>query len=128
VRAGDIVARWGGEEFLVVMEVDDRYAAHAVAERLRATVASTPMTDASGRTIAVTCSIGATFFPLDPMRADELTWRETLELADGSLYLAKSTGRNRAIWAKPDPDFTPRQLLEQERESDADTLVFRKVA
>ena len=128
VRAGDIVARWGGEEFLVVMEVEDRNAAHAVAERLRAAIASTPVTDGSGRTIAVTCSVGATLFPLDPRHADELTWRETLELADGSLYRAKSSGRNRAVWAKPDPDFTPRQLLEQQRESDADTLVYRRAA
>ena len=128
VRAGDIVARWGGEEFLVLMEVEDRNAAHAVAERLRVAVASTPVFDASGRSIAVTCSIGATLFPLDPKHADELTWRETLELADGSLYRAKSTGRNRTAWTKPDPDFTPRQLLEHERESDADTLVFRKAS
>jgi diguanylate cyclase (GGDEF)-like protein len=128
VRTGDIVARWGGEEFLVVMEVEDREAAHVVAERLRMTVASTPVTDASGRAMAVTCSIGATLFPLDPRRPDELTWRETLELADGALYRAKSSGRNGTAWAKPDPEFSPRQLLEQERESDAETLTFRKAA
>ena len=128
VRTGDIVARWGGEEFLVVMEVEDREAAHAVAERLRMTVASTPVTDASGRAMAVTCSIGATLFPLDPRFPDELTWRETLELADGSLYRAKSRGRNGTAWAKPEPELSPRQLLEQERRSDAETLTFRKAA
>jgi diguanylate cyclase (GGDEF)-like protein len=128
VRSGDIVARWGGEEFLVVMEVDDRASAHAVAERLRETVAKTPVTDSSGRTIDVTCSIGACLFPFDPARADELTWQETMELADGSLYRAKSKGRNRTVWAKPDPDFSPRQLLEHERDDDVTTAVFRKAA
>ncbi len=128
VRSGDIVARWGGEEFLVVMEVEDRSAAHAVAERLREMIASSPMTDTSGRAIDVTCSIGGAFFPFDATRPNDLTWRETMELADGSLYRAKSRGRNRTMWAEPDPDFTPRQLLQQERENDAETLVFRKAA
>jgi diguanylate cyclase (GGDEF)-like protein len=128
VRAGDIVARWGGEEFLVVMEVDDRNAAHEVAERLRAMIATSPVPDASGRAIRMTCSIGACLFPFDPTRADELTWRETLELADSSLYRAKSKGRNRTMWAEPDPLFTPRQLLAHERDDDADTQVYQKVA
>lgn len=128
VRAGDVVARWGGEEFLVVMEVDDRETAHAVAERLREMVAGSPVPDASGRPIVVTCSIGACLFPFDSTRMADLTWQETLELADASLYRAKSAGRNRTTWAKPDPEFTPRQILEQERAGEAATLVFRKAS
>jgi diguanylate cyclase (GGDEF)-like protein len=129
VRTGDIVARWGGEEFLVVMEVDDRAAAHAVAERVRQRIASTPVAiDGSDRTVTVTCSIGACLFPFDPARPADLTWQETLEMADASLYKAKARGRNRTAWSRPDPDFAPRQLLESEREGEATTAVFRKIA
>lgn len=128
VRAGDIVARWGGEEFLIVMEVDDREAAHVVAERVRVAVSKSPVKDTSGRSIDVTCSIGACLFPFDSTRAGDLTWQETMELADASLYRAKSKGRNCTMWAQPDPFFTPRQLLEHERENDAETLVTRKAA
>ncbi len=128
VRAGDVVARWGGEEFLIVMEVDDRHTAHGVAERLRAMIASSPVADSSGRLIDVTCSIGACLFPFDPARANELTWQETMELADASLYRAKSEGRNRTVWSQPHPRFTPRQLLDRERDADATTLVFKKAA
>ncbi|MDB4936710.1 MAG: histidine kinase [Labilithrix sp.] len=128
VRAGDIVARWGGEEFLVVMEVEDAASAKAVAERLRTTVSATPVSGPGGRPIDMTCSVGACLFPFDPSRPDALTWQETLELADGALYRSKARGRNRTTWMHPDPDFTPRQLLQQQRESDAETLRFRKAS
>ena len=117
----------------MVMEVDDRETAHGVAERLREAIARTPVA-ASGRSIAVTCSIGACLFPFDPGRVDELTWQETLELANASLYRAKSTGRNRTVWSRPDADFPPRQIIEHEheheheREAEATTLVYKKAA
>ena len=129
VRTGDIVARWGGEEFLVMMEVDDRASADVVAERIRQMVATTPVVvdDGSGRSVEVTCSVGACLFPFDPARPSDLTWQETLEMADASLYQAKARGRNRTVWSRPDPAFAPRQLLEYEREGEATTAVFRKV-
>jgi diguanylate cyclase (GGDEF)-like protein len=128
VRAGDIVARWGGEEFLMVMEVADGESAHAVAERLRTTVAATSVSGPGGRPIDVTCSVGACLFPFDTSSPDALTWQETLELADRALYRAKSNGRNRTVWTRPDPDFTARQMLEHERDSEAETLPFRKAS
>ena len=120
------MARWGGEEFLIVMEVDDREAAQVVAERVRVAVSKSPVTDTSGRLVDVTCSIGACLFPFDSTRAGDLTWQETMELADASLYRAKSKGRNCTVWSQPDPSMTPRQLLEHQRADDADTLVVRK--
>ncbi|MDB4944012.1 MAG: hypothetical protein JWP97_3546 [Labilithrix sp.] len=109
VRTEDVVARWGGEEFLVVMEVVDRDAARVVADRLRRAVESRTIELPSGQRTHVTCSIGACFFPLHPGRPGALSWQETVALADAALYEAKRGGRNRAVWVeaatgvKPEP-------------------------
>jgi diguanylate cyclase (GGDEF)-like protein len=112
VRTRDVLARWGGEEFMVVMEVPDREAAHVVAERLRQSLAARPIPLATGGAIDVTCSIGACLFPLDAASPDALTWQETVELADAALYRAKRAGRNRTHWADAPADLSPRAALE----------------
>jgi diguanylate cyclase (GGDEF)-like protein len=117
VRAHDVVARWGGEEFLVVMEVPDRDAANAVAERMRRMIAAKPIELPGGGAVTVTCSIGACLFPFDASSPDALTWQETLELADGSLYQAKRSGRNRTVWVSQDPDVDARDTLAAMRTS-----------
>src|SRR6266478_6739612 len=61
VRSVDLVARWGGEEFVVVMPETDLAIATAVAERLRAAVAREPFTvKEEGKSLLVTISIGVT--------------------------------------------------------------------
>src|SRR5207245_36774 len=61
VRSVDLVARWGGEEFVVVMPETDLAIASGVAERLRAAVAREPFTvKEDGRSLPVTISIGVT--------------------------------------------------------------------
>lgn len=85
VNTTDIVARWGGEEFVVMLRncgLDD---ALAVADKIRCHIGDTPF-DAIG---PITLSIGAAELNAD----DDLTsW---LERADGALYRAKRSGRNR---------------------------------
>ena len=112
LRAEDVVARWGGEEFLVVMEVSDCGAAHAAAERLRKLLVSEAIALPGGASVPVTCSIGACLLPLDPAQPDALTWQETVELADGALYRAKHGGRNRTMWASAGPHGLPRAALD----------------
>ncbi len=92
VRSADLVARLGGEEFVVVMPETDLSVAVAVAERLRAAVASEPfILGASAVAVGVTVSIGATTaIALDSRR-------DLLKRADDALYSAKSGGRNRVI-------------------------------
>jgi diguanylate cyclase (GGDEF)-like protein len=79
VRSGDLVARYGGDEFIVVAPHSTRENAQILAERLR--------------TIAHTCgasvSIGLALFPEDAEHKDAL-----IEAADTALYLAKEAGRN----------------------------------
>jgi two-component system, cell cycle response regulator len=96
VRSVDLVARLGGEEFVVVMPDTDITSAAEVAERLRLAVAREPFTlRASGKKLTVTVSIGVAGGEAGDDR-DPL-----LERADNALYSAKTAGRDRVIIAWP---------------------------
>ena len=92
VRDTDVLARWGGEEFVLLL--CDTPAADAVAlmERLRQAVQAMQVpVPQSGGPITVTVSIGlARHTPADPLAG-------TLERADQALYAAKAGGRNRVV-------------------------------
>jgi len=90
-RQADLVARFGGEEFVVVLPEIDAANGRAVAEKLRLTVEQIPFageeTLPSGQ---LTISVGVATFPTEAQDAVQL-----LDLADRGLYLAKRRGRNR---------------------------------
>jgi diguanylate cyclase (GGDEF)-like protein len=88
VRQGDLVTRWGGEEFLLLLDGLDGAAAVAAAERLRAAVARTPV-PAGGTAIPVTASIGLASSTQAGWELDAL-----LRRADAAVYRAKAAGRN----------------------------------
>ncbi len=90
VRCGDLVARFGGEEFVVVLPNTNLENAKFVAEKMRALVEVHLFSD-QGRQWPVTVSIGVASLVEDqPANASDL-----LQLADQALYLAKDAGRNR---------------------------------
>lgn len=93
-RETDVVARWGGEEFLVLSRFIDRAQASAVAERLRAAVESHTTRLDNGRVVRVTCSLGYAVFPFALAQPDALSWEEVVSLADHGSYAAKRAGRN----------------------------------
>ena len=94
IRAEDVFARVGGEEFAVICRATDRPAAQAVAERMRQTVASHRF-DVEGKTIPIAISAGTASVP-DPRIADP---QALIAAADQALYEAKRTGRNRVcVW------------------------------
>jgi diguanylate cyclase (GGDEF)-like protein len=88
IRASDILCRWGGEEFLVVLRDCQRDHAIATAEKIRAAVEA-QVTVHGPDSIRTTASVGAT-----PIQADE-DMEDILHRADEALYLAKEKGRNR---------------------------------
>lgn len=93
VRDSDVVARYGGDEFVVVAEVDDAAAATALAERIRS--CSEEPYGVAGESLSVTASIGLALADLSmPIRTDQL-----IRLADQAMYDAKSTGGNRISFA-----------------------------
>jgi diguanylate cyclase (GGDEF)-like protein len=91
VREHDLVGRWGGEEFLVVLPGAPAQAARAVAERIRKKVAAGEHALGDGRALSVTISVG--FATHSPGRF--ATTKELCESADRALYVAKRGGRNR---------------------------------
>jgi diguanylate cyclase (GGDEF)-like protein len=86
LRRGDVLARWGGEEFLLIMPETERTEAEAAVERLRAVGFGTRPDGAP-----VTASIGIAERTAD-RTAD---WRTLVDLADRRMYRAKQSGRNR---------------------------------
>jgi diguanylate cyclase (GGDEF)-like protein len=95
-RAGDVVARVGGEEFIVLLPGADGETAGVVAERVMGAVRSYPFRSARGGRLQVTVSIGiASEQVTDSHLAGALRAR-----ADEALYVAKRLGRDRvAMWA-----------------------------
>jgi diguanylate cyclase len=93
LRSTDVVARWGGEEFVVLLPESALGTARVGLERLRGRVAATPMAHLSGVPIRITISAG-----LAEHIAGESV-QQTLERADRALYEAKSQGRNRTVIA-----------------------------
>ncbi len=95
LRGVDILARFGGEEFVVVMPDTDRFAGTRVAERLRSAIELTPFTINRGsRQISITASVGLATMEDRVETADSLVKR-----ADEALYAAKHGGRNRVVAA-----------------------------
>jgi two-component system, cell cycle response regulator len=91
VRNVDLVARLGGEEFVIIMPDTQEHFAEQVAERIRDKISDTRVTLKSGAEIAVTVSIGLA------MRLPEDTAESLLKAADVALYQAKNGGRNRVV-------------------------------
>ncbi len=88
VRNVDLVGRWGGEEFAILMPGTDLEKAIQVAERMRVTVADAPWIE--GLACGYTASFGVAAFRPDTPTMDSLLGR-----ADAALYAAKNNGRNR---------------------------------
>ncbi len=97
VRAGDIVCRYGGEEFLVILPETSPELVVQRAEQLRRLVSEQLRDPSDGRVGPVTLSLGVAVFPLHAGNAAEL-----VRAADAALYRAKSNGRNRVeVAAQP---------------------------
>ena len=96
VRAGDIVCRYGGEEFILVFPGMNAEDGRTRAEKLRVMIASQTVSG-KNQLIGVTISIGGSVFPNDGNSSDEL-----ISVADLALYRAKQNGRNRVEFAEPD--------------------------
>jgi diguanylate cyclase (GGDEF)-like protein len=102
VRDSDVAARWGGEEFALVLTGTDIGGGVRLAERARQAVASRAIRLPDGGELAVTASFGVAAFPYR-RGADAL-----LAAADEALYAAKRNGKNRVVGAR---ESTPEEIV-----------------
>jgi diguanylate cyclase (GGDEF)-like protein len=93
-RVADIVARFGGEEFVLVLPDTSAEMAARIAERLRLAIEALS-TDVDGQVIRVTASFGVA------QRAAQESQLEVLERADAALFSSKKAGRNRVTMSTP---------------------------
>jgi diguanylate cyclase (GGDEF)-like protein len=89
-REHDILFRWGGDEFVLLLPHSSPAEAAGLAERLRQRVSLSPLPRSAGAAIGATISLGTSGTDQFPAAADAM-----LALADAACYLAKRGGRNR---------------------------------
>jgi len=90
-RQGDLVARWGGEEFVMLLPETQGDQAHALAERLREAFAGTAVALGNGGSTTFTASFGVA------VRSDATSLEDVLRASDAALYAAKDAGRDRVV-------------------------------
>jgi two-component system cell cycle response regulator len=90
-RKSDLVARWGGEEFVVALPQTAETGARIAAERIRRALADAAYKLPGGDTIPVTASVGLASIGA----SDKFDFEEILARADKAMYAAKARGRNR---------------------------------
>lgn len=89
-RASDLIGRYGGEEFGMILRRTDRAGAGVLAQKLRQALAEQPAVVGGGEQIPVRVCIGIAAYPDDAHGAGDLA-----QLADAALYRAKAAGRDR---------------------------------
>ena len=97
LRTSDQAARFGGEEFALILPATDEAGAVLLAERVRGAIEKTPLVF-EGAKLQVTISLGVAVWPRDGEGKGEI-----VAAADRALYAAKQGGRNRVEVAKPQP-------------------------
>jgi diguanylate cyclase (GGDEF)-like protein len=97
VRVSDIAARYGGDEFAVILPQTPAEGAMRVCERLLRNISEVILQDETGKTFRITASLGLAYYPADDVETPE----DLVHSADGALYGAKRSGKNRYTAARP---------------------------
>lgn len=96
IRDDDIVVRYGGDEFTVLLKATNLPTAEQIAERIRTMLAGHPFLGREGLSVLITACIGVSVYPVHARSAEELIF-----LADHAMYKGKNATRNMVITADP---------------------------
>lgn len=99
LRSTDVIGRFGGEEFMLILDETGHAGAKIVARNLVRIVESSPILLADGRQVPVTVSAGIATYPQDGASSETI-----VRVADTGLYQAKNTGRNRVCYTGEEVD------------------------
>ena len=120
VRSDDVVSRFGGEEFVVVLKNVDEINAADIVKKLHESIQATAFTIKDNKPLSLTCSIGFIFYPFREDNEPAITFEKLISIADSALYYAKDHGRNvsvKAAFTEQGLDFT---LLNENSEKFSD--------
>jgi diguanylate cyclase (GGDEF)-like protein len=121
-RSSDYLARWGGEEFLLVFRPMGGRHLEALGERIREAVARHPFDIGTGESLRLTCSVGLAEYPLFQEGQHGVGWEQIVELADAAMYWVKTHGRDG--WAALRPtEHTDRAALIRDLHGGAQALL-----
>lgn len=99
VRHDDVVARFGGEEFIIILKMIDEISVANTARILCNYIQASTFTVTDNRTIRLTCSIGLIFYPFLECDDPKITFTQLISLTDRAMYYAKNHGRNTSVKA-----------------------------
>jgi len=102
IRKEDVICRWGGEEFVIILKRTTLEYIHIFAQKVIHAVNSANFQINDSLIINKTCSLGYSKFPFFDHLPLALSLDQTIEVADQALYHAKESGRDRAVLAEYD--------------------------
>lgn len=109
LREQDLVVRWGGEEFLILVRSENTDDARLLAQRLLDQLGGLPV-DHGPLSIPISASIGFASFPMAPSGLT-LEWERAVDMADTVMYMSKAHGRNKAYGVAAIQATTREELL-----------------
>lgn len=127
VCSGQLVVRWGGEEFLIVSRPIPRSAVATTVARAQRAVSECAFLGLQDEQLQLTCSIGFAEYPFTADTAEVPDWETLVNIADLALYRAKNDGRNTWIGLRPGPHFNAATLAADLRRGLAYLLKAQKL-
>jgi diguanylate cyclase (GGDEF)-like protein len=97
IRSDDYIIRWGGEEFLILLNETKIKYLETFSEKILNKVEKTNIELPNKTIINKTCSIGCAYLPFEMRYSDLLTFEQTVNICDFALYKAKEHGRNCSV-------------------------------